>query len=110
MIKPIIATKQPFTIRRALWIARLQGITNIIRAGKAKGKNKNLDLDEWLWQWSGAYAQWEMICDLTGKQFDTKTLDRAIWAGASVVTVDYAIGLFYPDNHIEMLGEKDGEK
>ncbi|HUV75696.1 MAG TPA: hypothetical protein VMW00_03460, partial [Dehalococcoidales bacterium] len=97
----------PVTIRQALWIARLHGITLITRASKAKGKNKNLDLWGWLWAWSKAYAQCERLA------LATTQLDKAIWQGAWPITANNAVDLLYPDvgkleTAIEIT-ERDGE-
>lgn len=105
---------EPLTIRQALWIARLYGITRLLHAGKAKGKNKSLDITKWLWLWSKAYAQYEILCYLSGTPPDTTKLDKAIWNGATPIAANNAVDLLYPDTSIWEtvieINEKDGEK
>lgn len=93
---------EPLTIRQALWIARLHGITKIMRAGIAKRKLKNFDVWYWLWEWSRAYAQCERLSLTTAK------LDKAIWSGGAMpITARNAIRLHYSDRHIEDIFFKD---
>lgn len=102
------------TIRQALWIARLSGITNILRNSKLPSR---FDINHWLWAWSKAYAQYEKLCELSKTPFDTSKLDNAIWSNnyAWPVTGENAIDLI-DDNAgtietiIEIIEtEKDGE-
>ena len=102
------------TIRQALWISRLQGIARLLSDGKTKGKKKGLDPTCWLWQWSKAYAQYEILCELSSTpqrvtEFDTSKLDKAIRNGATPISANNAIDLFFPDNHIETVIEKKSE-
>ncbi len=84
-LKPPINEKYPpITARQALWISRLYQVV-LWKYGPDIGFiKKNEDRDKALyelWQWSNAYAEYEIICDLSGTAFDTQELDRAIREG-----------------------------
>ncbi len=104
------------TIRQALWISRLHGLTRVVRAGMVKEKIKDSDsLQSWLWQWSKAYAQYEILCALSGTPFDTTRLDKAIWEGdAMPISASNAVDMIYPDTGIWEtvieISKKEGEK
>jgi hypothetical protein len=92
-----------FTIRQALWVSRLYGITCLWRDALKKGKIKEIkgvkpfDLDSWLWQWSEAYAQYEILCKLTGTNPDTSRLDKGIWGNGIPISMENAVDIVYPD-------------
>jgi len=77
----------PITARQALWISRLYEIIMWRYApdiGDLKKNDDRLKACRDLWRWSNAYAQIEIICDLSGTPFNTVELDKAIREGKTL--------------------------
>jgi len=89
-------TQEPVTIRQAQWIARLYAMVGDIHKFKDK-KKKKLSAAAFLYDWSKLYATHEIICYLSGNQYDTYELDKALREGAHPVVVGRRYLIFYPD-------------
>lgn len=100
--------RDPLSIREALWVARLHGMTRLYRNTNADPKNKKFDINLWLWQWSKIYAEYEKLCCLAKTPFDTTALDRGLWSGAMPAWSKNAIGLLQlqPDGKVAAVWEE----
>lgn len=76
------------TVRQALWISRLYAlrIKDIYRASEEEISH--------LWTVSHLYAYYEIICEISGVDFDTTELDIACWIGKAA---DFIVGLVLKD-------------
>jgi len=112
----------PVTIREAKWITRLYSVIENNREHWPK------PLESALWKVSFTYASYQMICDLSKTDFDTRDIDESLLQGNRQFTlrvmdnpvIENAIeaalyqheGLGTAKHHLEYLTgtEKDGEK
>jgi len=92
-----------FTVRQAIWAARHYNIGRYFLQQATKDKKKKrFNPYSWAWQWSEAYAQYEILCKLSGKSpLDTTELDKAMWSGALPLSMINAVDLYFPSDNVE---------
>jgi hypothetical protein len=110
---------EPLSIRQALWVSRLYGITSPDALKKNNDIKMVRSIGQYLYQWSEAYATREKLCELSNTPFDTTKLDRLIITRGIPVTSGKTTLINYPgssvfeidtiDNELIAKMEKDGE-
>jgi len=109
-------TRKPLTIREAQWVARLYPFVNnpLFIIGKKKVKIRNPAA--YLSQWAEAYAEYQIICELSDTSFDTIQLDRDLREGKIPFVSKFkgekyqSVIMVSQDNKLSRITVEDGEK
>jgi hypothetical protein len=91
----------PVTVRQAFWVSQH---CHVYPPPK-KLKDKDIQA---LWQTSWVYAQYEIVCELSGSEFDTTQLDVSFWHGGAAQPLINALhrDIFSNTKHVMTASER----
>ncbi len=113
--------RKPLTIRESQWVARLYPFLEKYLMSLDKKKIKTLGqagyiAARYLSTWAETYAEYQIICRLSGTPFDTTQIDRDLRDGKIPLVSKFkgdkysSILMFSQDNRISRITVKEDEK